>query len=591
MTKRFIFTILIIVMMFIGVSNVYALTFEDAKGHWAEEFIDWVSDKGYLIGDDTGMFRPNAKITKAEVVVILNRLMNTKQVKEFTYTDVAKKKWYYEDIGKGLFGGIIDDGETFEPESDILREDSMLMIARAYGLEFNEKSVEKFSDHETITQKGAVGALVDAGIVHGCSDGSLQPKRELHRGEFAKMVRDIVGAIGTPEERTSGTSTDVDIAEDNSVTVTYTIFGFINKPKSMDELSNTAVFKEVIEKRKKSTPPEDEDVIDEICNNNEIKKDIYSWSDIKWTYPDDMEEEDEILENTEIRGDITATKKVTVNFKKQIIPEIESENLTDLERYDAITLEQGKALEEPGSPSDLSGSEIIEGEDSESVYKFAGWYLEKYAEDLSEYDFETPVNNDTTLVALFRKVQKVSYTVKSSEMPINLVSFTKDYLYGDLLGESPTKEEVIEEICKEQPEYSKCYDWSDLSWVYPSKSGVGKMVLSDLAINGEINPILRKIDIFIEIYVDSRTGYVPSKNNENKKVTINCGESFIITPSDYVQTGVPGNPNFYFSTDGVYIVGEDENDLTKLEGYMSSQIETPKLFEDTVIYIRYRVVN
>ncbi|MBQ8600093.1 MAG: peptidoglycan DD-metalloendopeptidase family protein [Clostridia bacterium] len=41
---------------------------------WAREAVETVSQKGWMVGDDDGNFRPNEPITRAEMAVILSRL-------------------------------------------------------------------------------------------------------------------------------------------------------------------------------------------------------------------------------------------------------------------------------------------------------------------------------------------------------------------------------------------------------------------------------------------------------------------------------------------------------------------------------------
>lgn len=52
---------------------------KDYEGHWAEDSIKRVMNKGIMVGDDQGNFRPDDKITRAEVAVILDRMLNSKK--------------------------------------------------------------------------------------------------------------------------------------------------------------------------------------------------------------------------------------------------------------------------------------------------------------------------------------------------------------------------------------------------------------------------------------------------------------------------------------------------------------------------------
>lgn len=49
--------------------------FKDINGLWAKEQIERVAKAGLLKGDDKGNFRPDDKLTRAEMAVVLDRLL------------------------------------------------------------------------------------------------------------------------------------------------------------------------------------------------------------------------------------------------------------------------------------------------------------------------------------------------------------------------------------------------------------------------------------------------------------------------------------------------------------------------------------
>lgn len=52
---------------------------KDYAGHWAEDSIKRVMDKGLMVGDGQGNFRPDDEITRAEVAVIIDKLVDPKK--------------------------------------------------------------------------------------------------------------------------------------------------------------------------------------------------------------------------------------------------------------------------------------------------------------------------------------------------------------------------------------------------------------------------------------------------------------------------------------------------------------------------------
>ena len=51
-------------------------TFSDISGHWAEEYIRRVAGLGWIKGFDDGTFRPDAYITRAQAMTMINRVLN-----------------------------------------------------------------------------------------------------------------------------------------------------------------------------------------------------------------------------------------------------------------------------------------------------------------------------------------------------------------------------------------------------------------------------------------------------------------------------------------------------------------------------------
>ena len=73
--------------------------FSDTNGHWALKYISSFEKLGYVKGYEDGTFRPDNKMTRAEFVTLVNRIVKV-SIKEVTETisDLNKTHWAYEDI-------------------------------------------------------------------------------------------------------------------------------------------------------------------------------------------------------------------------------------------------------------------------------------------------------------------------------------------------------------------------------------------------------------------------------------------------------------------------------------------------------------
>lgn len=79
--------------------------FSDISGHWAERAIKQAAGMGYVEGYGDGTFHPDAPMTRAEVAVLLNRvLQRSSQLQDppldgmVTWPDNTPDKWYYSAI-------------------------------------------------------------------------------------------------------------------------------------------------------------------------------------------------------------------------------------------------------------------------------------------------------------------------------------------------------------------------------------------------------------------------------------------------------------------------------------------------------------
>ena len=73
--------------------------FSDITDHWAAEFIKTFVGKGYLLGYPDGTFRPDNKITRAEMVVVITRVVGTVVSEAATsFADLDDSHWAYSYI-------------------------------------------------------------------------------------------------------------------------------------------------------------------------------------------------------------------------------------------------------------------------------------------------------------------------------------------------------------------------------------------------------------------------------------------------------------------------------------------------------------
>ncbi|OAB41582.1 hypothetical protein PMSD_00245 [Paenibacillus macquariensis subsp. defensor] len=115
----------------LGLTSKGDSSFKDTKGHWAADTIAMLQASGIINGYVDGTFKPNQTITRAEIVAMLAKVMNTTLVKNDKFKDVSGN-WAEAEIDTLSDMGIVKgaaDG-SFKPNANATRSESLVMILR-----------------------------------------------------------------------------------------------------------------------------------------------------------------------------------------------------------------------------------------------------------------------------------------------------------------------------------------------------------------------------------------------------------------------------------------------------------------------------
>lgn len=173
-------------------SSLSAYAVNDISNHWAKDSIQKFIDAGVINGYEDNTFRPNSNITRAEFAAILARLLDDPNVPtEHHFTDVSEDAWYFDAVQKLCALNVVSPADKFNPNSNITRQDVMVMTARAFKITAADKSVvEKFSDYTQISDYAfdAVAGFVENGYTNGYEDGTIKPLQSITRAECVKLL-------------------------------------------------------------------------------------------------------------------------------------------------------------------------------------------------------------------------------------------------------------------------------------------------------------------------------------------------------------------------------------------------------------------
>lgn len=148
--------------------------------------VEVLTDLGIVKGYEDGTFKPDAVITRAEVVAIINRVQGLSDAAKAAsgvsiYSDVKATDWFAGDVNLATQMGVISgDGDgTFRPNDQVKYEEAVKMIVAALG--YNKEYVLKQGGWPT----GYLVIATQNDITKGLSVTAGEPAL---RGTVAKLV-------------------------------------------------------------------------------------------------------------------------------------------------------------------------------------------------------------------------------------------------------------------------------------------------------------------------------------------------------------------------------------------------------------------
>ena len=196
--KRLSLIVLTLFMLFGSVTS--AAAFSDVVTF--KEEIKRLTDLGIINGYEDGTFRPNNHITRAQTVIMIVREMGLSSVGTKTsFIDVKKGSNGYEEIAfaveKGFISGFSDG--TFRPNEKLTRAQMAKILVKAYNL--NSSSSYQFND----VQKGYwaepfISTMALSGVTYGFADNTFRPEEFVSRGQFSAFLSRVLDIREAGEE-------------------------------------------------------------------------------------------------------------------------------------------------------------------------------------------------------------------------------------------------------------------------------------------------------------------------------------------------------------------------------------------------------
>ena len=221
MSKRILCWVLTFIMVFSmmgGISfEAFGQVFDDIDTHWARLEIEEWAIKGLIKGYHDGTFKPNNNITRAEFITLINKALNIQIEEDISFEDVDGNEWYYKDLKKATYGEYISGYEDnmFKANNRITRQEVAVILQNLVQLEETEEDgLEQYNDTQNTPDwsKTALRLAVQKGYLTGYTDNTLKASNYITRAESIKVLKNLFGIVYN-ESGVYGPSVDEEVLE------------------------------------------------------------------------------------------------------------------------------------------------------------------------------------------------------------------------------------------------------------------------------------------------------------------------------------------------------------------------------------------
>ncbi len=157
--------------------------------------VNYVTEKGYMLGTNDDTFNPDGKITRATMASVLYNMAGKPEVSgNSQFNDVTNTAWYSKAVIWAAENGIVsgDDAGKFNPNDEITNEQALTML-RQYGNYMNLDTnaylnISDYSDYGNVSDwaKETMSWAVDNWVYKG---DTLNPQAGVTRSDLANYIK------------------------------------------------------------------------------------------------------------------------------------------------------------------------------------------------------------------------------------------------------------------------------------------------------------------------------------------------------------------------------------------------------------------
>lgn len=200
--NRLILNIVIMIgCILLGMATVSGATFSDVDASTEQsKAISIMQQKGYINGFPDGTFRPDATLTRAEFITIINKMYMYYVEAENIFTDVNASDWFNHDVLAAVQAGYIKgmgDGR-FAPNESVTREQVCVMLNSILKLG-DMYYTPTISDRVSDWAKDSVSKMVAAYVFTLEDGGNFRATQPITRGEACVALEKCIVEVDFEE--------------------------------------------------------------------------------------------------------------------------------------------------------------------------------------------------------------------------------------------------------------------------------------------------------------------------------------------------------------------------------------------------------
>ncbi|WP_170008288.1 S8 family peptidase [Bacillus fonticola] len=171
--------------------NVLEPNFTDlTMGKWFTPNMIYLYNESILTGFDQYSMKPGQIVTRGQAVAMIGRALGLDGQKRATsFADVGSQYfasgYIQEAVGENIVTGFPDG--SFRPNDKVTRAEMAILLAKAYELA-EPTETSSFKDVNGITAEKNIYQIAEAGITQGYEDNTFQPFLPMTRAQFSVFL-------------------------------------------------------------------------------------------------------------------------------------------------------------------------------------------------------------------------------------------------------------------------------------------------------------------------------------------------------------------------------------------------------------------